>query len=313
MQAETSRLARVRTFELSAERFRLLALAAALSLYAIMVTGSLVRLTASGLGCGAWPGCEAGAFFPESGYHAYIEFGNRVFGIVPITLSLLAWLGARRTEHLPRWVVKVALAAFVGTLAQAPLGRLTITFDLHPLLVMAHFLLALLVLGAAVVVAVEAWRLARGGTEPLVPGELRRAGVVLAASCLILVVTGTFATASGPHSGGEDIRRLGVLTDMLWVHVRTTAVFGCVFLFVLGYLAARRDRSPRLFRLALALLGLILLQMGVGEIQWRNELPWGVVLLHVALAAAVWVATVGLALLFFRPLAAFAPRRAYTG
>jgi heme a synthase len=71
---------------------------------------------------------------------------------------------------------------------------------------------------------------------------------------------------------------------------------------VLGYLAARRDRAPRLFGLALALLALILVQLGVGELQWRTELPWGVVLVHIALAAAIWVATVALATLLWRPL-----------
>jgi hypothetical protein len=40
--------------------------------------------------------------------------------------------------------------------------------------------------------------------------------------------------------------------------------------------------------------------MAVGEIQWRNALPWGVVLVHVALAAAVWGLTVLLAAVVWR-------------
>jgi heme A synthase len=39
-------------------------------------------------------------------------------------------------------------------------------------------------------------------------------------------------------------------------------------------------------------LGILLLQMAVGEIQWRNGLPWGLVLVHVALASAVWAGVV---------------------
>jgi hypothetical protein len=35
--------------------------------------------------------------------------------------------------------------------------------------------------------------------------------------------------------------------------------------------------------------------MAVGEIQWRNGLPWGLVLVHVALATAVWAGVVGIA------------------
>ncbi len=309
MQVETTRLARFRPRELTPVWFTRLAVATSVALYAIIVTGATVRLTSSGLGCESWPGCEAGAFFPARDAHAFVEFGNRVFGVVPITLTLLAWLGARRTPSLSRWVVRLALATFVGTLAQAPLGRLTITFDLHPLLVMSHFLLALLVLAGAVVVALEARSHEIGRAPAIVPREVQRAGIVLVAACLTLVVTGTLSTAAGPHAGGADIRRLGVLTDMLYVHVRATALFGCVFLFVLGYLAAGRRRSPRLFAVTLALLGLVLLQMAVGEVQWRTELPWLVVLLHVAMAAAIWTATVVLAALFWRPPASFAAAR----
>jgi cytochrome c oxidase assembly protein subunit 15 len=307
VHVETTRLARLRAFELAPTSLRRLAAAAAAALYVIVVTGAVVRLTSSGLGCESWPGCEAGSFFPESDHHEFVEFGNRVFGIFPISLTLLTWLGARRTPGLPRWTVYVALGTALGTIGQAPLGLATIRFDLHPLLVMSHFLLALVVLSGAVVVALEAWGLDRGRTPALVPIELRRAGLVLAGACLALVVTGTLVTAAGPHSGGDEIRRLGSLPDALYVHVRATAIFGCVFLFVLGYLAARRERSPRLFRLALGLLGLVLVQMAVGEVQWRTELPWGVVLLHVGLAASVWVVTVAFAVQLWRPLAILAP------
>jgi heme A synthase len=48
-------------------------------------------------------------------------------------------------------------------------------------------------------------------------------------------------------------------------------------------------------------------QIGVGEIQWRTELPWEIVLVHVALAAAVWAGTVALAALFHRPPRSLAP------
>ena len=73
------------------------------------------------------------------------------------------------------------------------------------------------------------------------------------------------------------------------------------FLFAIGYLAAYRDRSPALFKLGVGVLGLLLVQMAVGELQWRTKLPWGLVLVHVVLAAAVWAGTVALATLFFRP------------
>jgi heme A synthase len=88
-----------------------------------------------------------------------------------------------------------------------------------------------------------------------------------------------------------------------------TAVFGAAFLFVLGYLGARRELTPRLFRFALGVLVVLVIQMAVGEIQYRLELPWGIVALHVALAAAVWALTVALVTMLWRPPAWLAPAR----
>jgi heme A synthase len=47
--------------------------------------------------------------------------------------------------------------------------------------------------------------------------------------------------------------------------------------------------------------------MAVGEIQYRTELPWWLVLVHVGLAAGVWATTVALVLLFARPLRSLEP------
>jgi cytochrome c oxidase assembly protein subunit 15 len=117
----------------------------------------------------------------------------------------------------------------------------------------------------------------------------------LVPSALVLVVTGALVTAAGPHSGGEDIRRFGDLREALHVHIGATAVFGVTFLALAIALVLSRDRLRVELVLAGGVLGLLVTQMIVGEIQWRNELPWGVVLVHVALGTAVWVGVVTLA------------------
>jgi cytochrome c oxidase assembly protein subunit 15 len=283
-------------------RFFGLALGAAASLYVITITGALVRLTDSGLGCESWPGCKEGAFFPAEDHHGFIEFGNRVFGAVPLVLTFLVWLAARRAESLPLFARRVALATFLVTLIQAPIGLVVIATELEPIAVVVHFVLALVALAGAIVLVLEARALEDGHADARAPQELRRAGIVLAASCLALVVTGTFATAAGPHSGDPDVGRLGNLDDAMWVHVRAAGLFGLAFVFVLGYLVARRAQAPRLLTVGASVATLALAQSVVGELQWQTELPWGIVLVHVALAAAVWGAVVVLVTLFFRPL-----------
>jgi cytochrome c oxidase assembly protein subunit 15 len=191
---------------------------------------------------------------------------------------------------------------FVVTLVQAPIGLVVIATELEPIAVVIHFVLALVALAGAIVLVLEARALEEGHADVRLSPELRRAGVVLATACLALVVTGTFATAAGPHSGDPDVGRLGSLDDAMWVHVRAAGLFGLTLVFVLGYLVARRTQAPRLLTVGGAVAGLALAQSAVGELQWQTELPWGIVLVHVALAAAVWAAVVVLAALFFRPL-----------
>lgn len=302
MDVESTALARTRRLELTPALFSKVAFWSAVSLYLIIVSGATVRLTGSGLGCEGWPGCGEGRLFPEKDHHQAVEFGNRVVAILPLTLSVLTWVAAWRLAAAATWARWLAFGVAAATIVQAPLGLITIRLDLHPVAVLAHFLLAIAALGGAVVVAIEARRLERGHGDPVVPRWVRLGGLALAAVCLVLVVTGTLVTAAGPHAGDPDVvDRLWRLTDAMWVHVRASAAFGLGFLALLVYLWRNRPAMDGLLRVAGALLALLLAQMAVGEIQYRNELPWWLVLVHVSLAAGIWAATVALATLLWRP------------
>lgn len=287
--------------EITPRRFVQVAGVAVLTLWVVVTSGAVVRLTASGLGCDNWPQCGDRPF-PEKGGHAAIEFGNRMVALCGILLTLLTWLASRRVDALPRWVRTVALVTALGTIAQIPLGGITVLLDLNPIAVMSHFLLALLVLAGAVVVGLEAWTQRRGLAAAVGPPWLRLVALVVVVACAVLVVTGTVATASGPHSGGSDIPRLGFgVTDAVYVHVRATAVFGIGLLVVGLFLWRRRREHPAVAHLAAVLLGVLLVQMAVGEIQYRNALPWWLVVIHVSLAATIWTLTVAVAYVLHRP------------
>ena len=278
-------------------------MAAVVALGLVVASGAFVRLTGSGLGCDNWPRCGSTPF-PAQDFHAIVEFGNRVVALGGILMALVAWLAARRVAGLAPWVRRTALAAFLGTVAQIPLGGLTVILDLHPLAVMSHFLLALVVVALSVVVALEAWSHARGHGAPVAPRWLRLVARRRASSAARrMVVTGAIATASGPHPGAdEDVDRLGLeIADTVYVHVRATAVFGLGFLLVGWQLLRSRREAPGVLRLAGVLLAVLLAQMLVGEIQYRNALPWGLVLVHVTLGAAIWGLTVATAHALWRP------------
>jgi cytochrome c oxidase assembly protein subunit 15 len=298
----------IRARTLSARSFLRLALASCIALFLVVTSGAFVRLTGSGLGCENWPSCGDRPY-PEQGFHAFVEFGNRMVALVGIVLTFVTWLGSRRVVDLSRYGKWAALGAFLVAAAQIPMGGVTIALDLHPLAVMTHFLLGLAVVALSTIVVIEAWGLVAGLAAPAGQHWLRQVvswvGLPL---CAALVVTGAVATASGPHPGSsEDVERLGIaITETVYVHVRVAAAFG-IGVLVVGWLLWRlREGYPGIARLWSFLLVAVVSQAILGEVQYRNALPWGLVLVHVFLAATIWALSLALAYVLWRPPAQLA-------
>ncbi len=278
---------RLRLPRVSPSVFRGVCIAALAAIVLVTITGATVRLTDSGLGCEDWPNCGE-EFLPPASFHALVEFSNRGVGIAVGLTTLLAGLAAFRVPNLPRRLFWGALALPGSVLAQGVLGGITVLSGLHPLVVMGHFLLSLVAVAAGVLVVLGAHWFAAGRPDRPVPRPLMWLSLALAPLLLALVVTGAFVTAAGPRSGGENIARFGNLEDAVYVHVRVTAAFGIGFLVLAAWLwRLRASMRPELL-VAGGMLAALVGQMVVGEVQWRNELPWWLVLIHVTLATAVF-------------------------
>ncbi|HYX84584.1 MAG TPA: COX15/CtaA family protein [Gaiellales bacterium] len=261
-------------------------------LWLVVTTGALVRLTASGLGCPHWPTCDADRLLPAGSYHAVIEFTNRTISGVAMLSAVLTAAIAYRVRGRDAVTTATAIAA-AGTVAQVPLGAVTVAFDLNPILVMSHFLLAMAVVVFATWATVMVWRPRRQPVRWTRPAFLAWGA---AAACLVLVTTGAFVTAAGPHPGSTStpIERLGDFYWATWVHVRAAAAFGILFAALAVWLW--RHPGDRLARRLVALgIALTAVQYAVGEYQYRNGLPWQVIAVHVALAATLLVTVVAAA------------------
>ena len=293
---------------LSPVGFRRVARVAVGALVLIVASGATVRSTGSGLGCPSvtfdLSACEKA--YGSPGYHADIEFLNRGASgfvvLVVLGLAVAAW----RTAGLGRRGKLLALGAFAATLTQIPLGAVTVHYHLNPYLVVSHFLLALFALGLGVLVLLEADRAAEGGGGPL-PGLARVGGITLLTAVTVLVVSGTLATAAGRFPGSSGVIAVPRLWDFysaVYWHVRAVAVFGIAFLAFVAWAWRQRRRSPWLLQGCAGLLALLLGQMALGEVQYRTygTVPWGVVVAHAALAAALFGWTVGFVARLWRPV-----------
>lgn len=290
---------------LSPRAYQRITLLAIVAQVFITVSGAAVRLTGSGLGCSDWPTCEQGQLVaPMGDLHAWIEFGNRlVTGLVSITV-ILAVLGAfarvpRRTD-LCWW----ASGLVVGVLANAVLGGITVLTHLTPQIVASHFLLSILLIWNAVVLHKRAGHDGSKGL-PLVPARVRTLSRVMVGLAALTLFTGTVVTGTGPHSGDATVSRLPFdITEVARIHSLSMWAFLLVAVWTLGELA-RRGAPESVDRRAKLLVGAIVLQGGIGYLQYFTSVPPGLVVLHVFVSTLVWIAVLELDLgLVARPVEA---------
>src|SRR3954464_12381680 len=233
----------------------------------IVVTGGVVRLTGSGLGCPTWPRCSGQSFVPHRamGVHSAIEFGNRmltfVVAAVAIATLVIPWRSARRS------VLRLAFLLALGVPAQAVIGGITVLTDLNPWIVSLHLLVSLAMVGLAVTLI---RRLEEGDGPPrlLVPrGIAWVAGSVFVVGWLVLYV-GTVVTGSGPHAGDVQAPRNG-LDPRALSQLHTDVVFLLLGLTIAVVLVLRSvPAPPRARDAATALLLVELAQATVGFIQY---------------------------------------------
>ena len=258
----------------------------------IVVTGGLVRLTGSGLGCPTWPRCMPGSYTPvvepADGLHPYIEFGNRlltfVVGLVAVAALVVVWRTGRR--HL----LPLAAVPLLGVVAQAVLGGITVLTSLHPVTVAAHFLLSMVLIAASVVLLV---RVSRPDVPavPVVAAPLRSLTGLLALVGAAVLVVGTVVTGSGPHSGdAEAPARFGFdPRTVSWLHADLVLLFvGLLVGLLVGLYATGAPERVR--ERARWVLVVTLVQGLVGYVQYGTGLPEVLVALHM-LGACLLVVT----------------------
>ena len=275
-------------------RLRTAALAAVMTNVGIVLTGGIVRVTASGLGCEDWPTCDGTRVVPaagaEAGWHQFIEFGNRTLTFVVLAAAVWAVWAARRDAPHRSDLRRLSWGLVAGVLGQAVLGGITVLTDLNPLVVAGHFLVSMGLIAVAVVLHDRA---DTTGHVPA-PPAVRRLVAVLVPVAAVVLVLGTLVTATGPHAGDPGTPRLGLdIRTMAVAHA--DAVWALVALTVATWLVARALGAARTTRATAVLLLVELAQGAVGYAQYATGIPAELVSFHLLGAALVWVAVVRVA------------------
>ncbi|OMC31558.1 COX15/CtaA family protein [Mycobacterium colombiense] len=281
---------------------RLIAAAVILTQGGIAITGAIVRVTASGLGCPTWPQCFPGSFVPVAHaevprIHQAVEFGNRMVTFAVVITAALAVLAVTRARRR-REVLVYAWLMPVSTVVQAVIGGITVRTGLLWWTVAIHLLTSMTMVWLSVLLYVKVGEPDDRVVRRRVVRPLRALTALSGLDLAAVLVTGTLVTAAGPHAGDRSptrtVPRLKVEVDTL-VHMHSSLLIAYFALLVgLGFgLLAVRAARPVLLRLAV-LLVLVFAQAGVGIAQYYTGVPAVLVALHVAGAAACTAATAAL-------------------
>lgn len=259
----------------------------------LVVSGSAVRVTGSGLGCPTWPRCTSGSVTNTAalGGHGYIEFGNRLLAVLLELVGIALVIAVLRVPH-PRSWTRLALVQAAVVPVQAVVGGLLVLSGLNPYVLILHFLASFPLILAAAALLQRVSAAPQGQREqpwgPVVRGELRwlTRGLVVASSAVL--VLGSLVTGTGPHAGDPKVARLPFSPrDITQLHA--DLVYLLIGLTIATAVAARLVAAPRaVVRGTNVMIALIAVQGALGYWQYYLGVPPLLVVLHVLGAGLVF-------------------------
>jgi cytochrome c oxidase assembly protein subunit 15 len=274
--------------------FRWFALASFVSMIAIVLTGAAVRLTGSGLGCPDWPTCFKGRITGSWSIHHAIEYGNRFVTVVLFFVVLATMVAALRREVRRRDLIILSGMLIAGIIVDSILGAFVVYSKLNPWLVSLHMLISL----SMVVIGAVLYHRSKYVYGPGARSDVRDRHFLLIARLLwipfvVLLITGTATTGSGPHAGASQgqlvARRLPfAFSSAAWVHSLAAVLF---IGLVTGLLfAIWRSDVPNALRFGVRNLVIIsLVQAAIGVTQYLTHVPPALVELHIVGAVSLTI------------------------
>ena len=270
------------------KRARLASLVNLIAQSGIIVTGAIVRLTGSGLGCPTWPNCAPGSLVPVAsqveGFHKYIEFGNRLLTFVVLLASVAVLLIAVFSKN--KKIIIWSTLPLIGTLLQAVLGGITVLTGLNPFTVMFHFLLSIILVAISTIIY-KFWSRSKPVkiSSTLIKNYIKFFNLI----GFIVIVLGTITTGSGPHSGDEIAARFNIDTRIIaWIHADSVLLF-IGLLIGLIILSRTNQELKSLSKNLNTLFILCIVQGFIGYTQWFTNLPWVLVGFHVLGSVLIWI------------------------
>jgi heme A synthase len=276
-----------------------------------LVFGAFVRISGSGLGCGTtWPKCYGHWFPPLSRPDLIIEVMHRYLASI-VTLSIVVlWAAAWRRRAEPGvsgrgGVLRMATAAVITVLCEAGLGGVTVKLGNAPWTVVAHWTLAMTLLGILATAAVRTGAMGGIGVrDDYASQSFVRAAYTAATLAFLTVVMGGL-TANYPFAAvgcttfpfcGPNANAPASAVHIQLTH-RTIAVTLALLLVVMAMGPRDRRPGPTVLTALRVAVSLVVVQIAIAASMVLLHMPTPLRSLHEATGVAIWLATFILAYL----------------
>ncbi len=279
-------------------KLRVLALTTLIATYLLIVLGSTVRVTESGMGCNGWPLCS-GQIGPIGQYHPLLEQSHRylatIVTILIFAIAVITWRAGARANYLRG----LSIAGVAVILVQIILGAITVITNNAPATVALHLIVGLIFLAITTITTVRAFAGSKSSWNPI--GGLDKSAIWAVAGIFLVLISGSLVVDGGAEAACPSwpvcigSHAQGGLIDLQLIH-RGIVLIGSV-LAVVYLLKIVRDKTRTAPHHTLALLGVLLLiiQIIAGAVVALLKAPDVLADIHLALAAALWAVIVATA------------------
>ncbi|PQM73738.1 heme A synthase [Corynebacterium sp. J010B-136] len=277
----------------SIKQQRIIALILLICQGGITVTGSVVRVTGSGLGCETWPNCHAGSLVPVPGaapwIHQVIEFGNRLLTFVVAAAAIAVIVAMHMAKR--RYELKLyAWLSLAGIAVQAVLGAISVFLDLRWWAVAIHFLPSMVLVWIAAMLYSRIKEADDGARTPALNDVIRYLAIVAAVALGVVLMTGTMVTGSGVHAGDAGVGmegRLDVDTKvMAYIHAACMYVY-VIFTVIVQVLLYRKEAPQAAKSAGWVLIACIIVQWAIGVFQFYMGVPRWTIPFHIGMSSVV--------------------------
>jgi len=294
--------------------FRRIALITIVAVYILITVGSMVRATGAGMGCPDWPTCFGQLIPPtdvsqlpenyqeiyrDRGYadvefnavKTWTEYFNRLTGVTIGFLSIWTLWAAWRIRREEPPVFWYALSAFVLVGVNGWLGKVVVSSNLHPAMITTHMVASLLVV-ASLVLAIghslrDNLRMSLAGALSIRPWLIVAIVLTIAQIALGVQVRERIDILSLQYDYAERATWVAQVGTPLTVHI-LGAMLVVGYNLWLGLRVLRQESHPLVQRLAMAMMGVVLVELLIGLSLAGLGFPAFLQPLHLMLAAIVF-------------------------